>query len=250
MIAVALRCFRPHDACCGHAMTDRIRVLIVADVRFYREELAVRIARQPDMDVVGTAADVEQVHALLGSALDVVVLDVATLGSSEIVKLVASRTEAPRIIGFGVHEIEREVLTCAQVGLDAFVPCEAPIEELETAVRTVLRDEFRCPPRAAALLMRQIGRPATYPAMLAVDSPLTNRERQVLGLIERGFSNKEIALELGIEVSTVKNHVHNVLDKLHVGRRVEAISHLRLTATMVKADLRPGARLVRSSFFL
>jgi DNA-binding NarL/FixJ family response regulator len=108
-----------------------------------------------------------------------------------------------------------------------YVPRDASADELVRTVRSVARGELPCSPRIAAMLFREL---ATMDA--AVPAPalasLTYREREVVALVDRGLSNKEIAAELGIELPTVKNHVHRVLEKLDVRGRSAAAARMRL----------------------
>src|SRR5262249_10913963 len=131
-----------------------------------------------------------------------------------------------RVIGFGVEEIEGEILACAEAGLAGYVPCDASLDDLVVRVESVLRGELLCTPRMAATLFHrletQAGNGRGEPQAVA----LTAREREVLRLIDGGLSNKEIAVRLRIEVSTVKNHVHKVLEKLNVTSRAQAAARL------------------------
>jgi DNA-binding NarL/FixJ family response regulator len=94
-------------------------------------------------------------------------------------------------------------------------------------VRGVVRDELPCSPQIASTLLRRVGALASVAAPVEPRARLTSRELEIVHLIERGLSNKEIGRELCIEVATVKNHVHNVLEKLQVRRRTEAVARIR-----------------------
>ena len=115
----------------------------------------------------------------------------------------------------------------AEAGLDGFVSAEADIDELVATARTAVRGELLCSPRVAAILRRRI-------TTLARDhtrdetARLTSREREVMGLVDAGLSNREVARQLRIEVSTVKNHIRSVFEKLDVRDRNEAAARLRL----------------------
>lgn len=205
-----------------------IRVLIVTDIRLYREGLAEILGRTENLDVVGAAAGQEDALWLLASAApDVVLLD---LGTPQGVAVIGSlRVAAPtvNVVALAVTEVEGEVLACAEVGAAGYVPREASVEELVTVIESVMRGETVCPPRIAATLFRRVavlsGGRASKPSLLS----LTVREREILRFLDRGLSNKEIAKRLGVEVATVKNHVHNILEKLRVHRRGEAAARIR-----------------------
>ena len=117
----------------------------------------------------------------------------------------------------GVREIESEVLACAAAGIDGYVRMDAAVDELVTVVESVMRNELVCSPKVAASLYHSV-------ASQGADggAPLTGRELQVVELMSRGLSNKEIAKRLEISLHTVKNHIHNLLTKLDVESRYKA----------------------------
>jgi DNA-binding NarL/FixJ family response regulator len=104
---------------------------------------------------------------------------------------------------------------------------EGSLEDLISALDSVSRGELLCPPRIAAGLRRRVAALAAARAPVGPRGHLTRREAEVAGLIDAGLSNKQIAQRLCIEVPTVKNHVHNILEKLQVHRRGEAAAMLR-----------------------
>lgn len=200
---------------------SRIQLAIVADVRLYREGMRASLAQRPHLHVVGTAADVPaSLQMIRETNPHLLVLDMATRGSHEGIRLLREVSPQMRLIGFGVQEDEHEVLACAEAGLSGYVPCDASLDELVDCIESVARGELRCTPKVAAALFRRLELRTIAPPVPRAD--LTARERQVLGLIDGGLSNKEIAVQLSIEVSTVKNHVHNVLEKLQVQSRAQA----------------------------
>jgi two-component system, NarL family, nitrate/nitrite response regulator NarL len=227
-----------------------IRVLPVADVRLYREGLANCLASRAGLQVVGMAANRDEALALVASLQpDVVVMDMATRDSLAIVRAINGSTPAVRIIAFAIEPLDREILACAEAGVAGYVHSEASTDDLVAAIESVMRDELLCPPRTAALLLRRLALLAkTKPQPNTVD--LTVREREIGLLIDDGLSNKEIAQRLNIEVATVKNHVHNILEKLHVPSRAQAAAHLRATlghvsrsAAFDRLESDPGAKV-------
>lgn len=222
-----------------------MRLLIVAGVRLYREGMHASLSSRPQFTVVGAAANLEQALRLTQDAApEVVILDIATRRSLVLVRALRERAPDVRLVGFGVEEVEAEIVACAQAGLAGYVPCDASLEELVQRVECVTRGELLCTPSVAASLFRRLGEPSE--TVESMSGPqLTAREREVLGLIENGLSNKEIAGRLHIGVSTVKNHVHNLLEKLHVGSRTEAATLLGRRRTSVARGLdRPGLSTV------
>jgi two-component system, NarL family, nitrate/nitrite response regulator NarL len=202
-----------------------MNVLIVSDVRLHREGLACLIDRAGATYVVG-AVDVEGARHRLpkrrsAKTVDIVLLDLPPRQCSNIVPLLR-RSRRTRVVAIGVREEESEVLACAAAGLDGYVPVDASADDLLAALAGVIRRELVCSPRVAASLYNCVG------LLRAVgDEPLTLRELEVVDLMNEGLANKEIARRLGIEASTVKHHVQNILSKLNVHRRGQAAAKLR-----------------------
>jgi two-component system, NarL family, nitrate/nitrite response regulator NarL len=126
----------------------------------------------------------------------------------------------------GVGDSDIEVLACARAGAAGFLPLESGPSELVAAIESIRRDELVCSPHVAALLFR--GQAKRAPGLAGAETThLTAREAEVLALIDRGLSNKEIAAQLSLSLTTVKNHVHRILEKLHVRRRGAAAARVR-----------------------
>jgi two-component system, NarL family, nitrate/nitrite response regulator NarL len=198
-----------------------IRVLLASPFRFYREGLERMLGEEPEVTLVGTAFSAaeaaEQVRTL---APDLALID-ATMTHGSPAKYIATIAASCKVIALGVPE--DEVLSCARIGITGFVTPGAPVNDLMTAIRVVARGEVHCPRKIAGSLVRSI---ATAYSERHVGTPLaalTAREVQILTLVQQGMSNKIIARSLGIELPTVKNHVHSVLAKLGIRSRVEAI---------------------------
>jgi DNA-binding NarL/FixJ family response regulator len=203
-------------------------VLLIDDICLSREGLADILRRDGSVDEVRTAADAQTAVLLLsGYVPDVVLLNLAS--SDPLATLAAVRVAAPavRVIALAVTETEDEIVAYAEAGVTGFVPRHGSLDTLKVTIASVVRGEAACPPVVTSALLRRISSLADQRAGSADADRLTPREREVLLLIEQGLSNKEIAQRLTIEVRTVKNHVHNLLEKLRVRRRGEAAARLR-----------------------
>lgn len=204
---------------------ERARILIVSDVRMFREALDLRLREHVGMDVVGAVERDSALVALAETAPELVLLDAGELEALVLAQaLVAQRPEL-RIIAFGAPSTAHSALAAACQAIVGMVPREGSfddiVEALETLATTSKTDQARA--LRAVRLASERERDETPPA----EETLTGREREILQLIERGLSNKEIARELRIEVGTVKNHVHNMLQKLQVRGRGEAAHSMR-----------------------
>jgi two-component system, NarL family, nitrate/nitrite response regulator NarL len=205
-----------------------IRVLVVAGVRFYREGIARALDADGRFLVAAAVADVEAaVPAIRKLDPHAVLLDLPDADGAPLVRAILRRAPEARIVALGVAELEDEMMALAEAGVAGYVTRESSIADLIRTVESVAAGEAICSPRITATLMRRVADLARDRDRKAPDRKLTLREQQILALIDEGLSNKEIATRLRIEYATVKNHVHNILDKLHVHRRAEAAAAVR-----------------------
>jgi DNA-binding NarL/FixJ family response regulator len=170
---------------------------------------------QPDVLLLDTGAgvDVAAAHDLLGPAPDA------------------------RVVALAAPESEEDVIALAEAGVFGYVTRDQSLDDLVMTIEGVARDEMVCSPWMATVLVRRV-------QALAAERPrpthrLTAREAEILELLAQGLSNKEIATRLYIEVTTVKNHVHNILEKLGVSRREEAVARTRGTSAQRAGRTRP-----------
>jgi two-component system, NarL family, nitrate/nitrite response regulator NarL len=210
------------------ASPANVRVLVLADVRLYREGLAQLLAGHPGLTVVGgEAVTADALARVRAERVDVVVLEAATACDTTIVHDLARTVPDAKVVAFGVVDEERQVLRCAEVGVAAFASRDASGRELAEAILGVGRGECSLSPRMTALLLRRLRALAERQPGGPGQDRLTPREQRIVALIAEGLSNKEIATRLGIELCTVKNHVHHILEKLRVTRRTQAVARLR-----------------------
>jgi len=204
-----------------------LRILIAGSTRFYIDGLALLLDRDAAFDVVAVAQSGDELLACAAEVEpDVVLVD---LGLAESIKLLRAVEGAPVVV-LAVSGHEAEILACAEAGVSGFVTRDSSFDELAAAVRRAAAGELLCSPRIAAALLSRVAAlaaDARAPMASVTDTPLTARELEIVELLEQGLSNKEIAVRLSIEVATVKNHVHNILEKLHVTRRGEAAARAR-----------------------
>lgn len=210
-----------------------VRVMVLADVRLYREGLARLLANQEALSVVATAPIDERALSLVGAARpDVILLEAAAACDTDILQQLARLVPDAKIVAYGVTDESEQVLRCAEIGVSAFVSGEATTDELIGAIRGLARGELNCSPRVAALLLRRVRALAAGLTPFARSERLTSRELGIVALIAEGLSNKEIAVRLGIELCTVKNHVHHILEKLQLTRRAQVAAHVQRAATL------------------
>jgi DNA-binding NarL/FixJ family response regulator len=203
------------------------RILIVGEIRLYREGLVLVLDSWRGMEAAGAVRDVPEALAAFGDLEpDVVLLDVA--GADPVGAVLALMAAEPdmRIVVLGVDDDEPEVMAFAEAGVSGYVSRGADKKGLCTALESVARGETLCSPRVAATLLKRVAALSAQRSEMRT-TRLTIREREIVALMRDGLSNKEIAKRLSIEVATVKNHVHNILDKLDVRRRGDVATALR-----------------------
>jgi two-component system, NarL family, response regulator LiaR len=203
-------------------LPNKIRVLIADDHAIVRQGLSVFLGTQDDIEVIGEAADGEQaVERALRLSPDVVLLDLVMpkLDGIGVIRQLRQAALATKVIVLTSFADDEKVFSAVQAGAAGYLLKDVQPRELSEAIRRVSAGESLLHPSVAANLVRELQRREPRNAAAA---DLTKRERQVLAEIARGHSNKEIALALGIAEKTVKTHVGNIFQKLHLADRTQA----------------------------
>lgn len=200
-------------------MTDEtIAVLLADDHPVVREGLRSLLSVQPDMELVGEAADGAEVVALAGKLVpDVVLMDLVMpeLDGVEATRRIRELSPSTRVIALTSFDDDDRIFPAIKAGAAGYLLKDVPPQELVDAVRRVHRGEALLHPVVAGRLMQEVA--AETPAA----ETLTERELEVLRLIARGLPNKLIARDLGVSEKTVKTHVSNILAKLHLSDRTQ-----------------------------
>lgn len=209
-------------------------VFILSDVRLYREGLSLSLARRDDLTVLGAAPPAQTRFAEF-TAEQVAILFLDATMDAGLTLLRRIKLEAPhvKVVAICVGEDEDEQLAYVEAGVAGYVTREGSVDDVVDAALRCLRGEVTCSDRMAARLFERVAKLSLAVARPAEAPSLTPRERDIVDLIDRGQSNKEIARSLRIGLPTVKNHVHNILEKLNVRRRGEA-------AAWARANVRPS----------
>lgn len=228
-----------------------IDIVIASDIKIYSQGLGQILANHQDFDVVGIAATADQTLQLIQlHQPSIVLLDMTMELSCSLAQQVLQSSPHSRIVALAVSYDEAVIMHCAEIGITCYVPREASINQLLEGIRQAFDGECYCPPKIAACLLKKLQHIASHasessPSLSSVTDDqlkdetedlwtrLTRRECQIARLMSEGMSNKQIARDLSIEVSTVKNHVHNLLVKLEVQSRNQAVYLLQKNALTV-----------------
>lgn len=199
-----------------------IRVLIADDHAVVREGLRGLITSEPGMEVVGEAAD--GTEAVLKARLlqpDVILLDLVMprKGGLEAIAEIKRDNPEARILVLTSFAEDDRVFPAIKTGALGYLLKDSSPQELLRAIRQVYRGESSLHPAIARKLIRELSQPSELPP---AEEPLTAREVEVLRLVAQGLSNQEIGEKLVISERTVRNHVSNILGKLHLANRTQA----------------------------
>lgn len=203
-------------------MSDPIRLLIVDDHELVRQGFIAMMSVEPNLDVVGEAADgVETVELARSLQPDVILLDLAMPRKDGIEATREIRVDNPnaRILIITSFAEDEKVFQAVKAGALGYLLKDSSPEALIRAIDAVYEGRLSLHPDIALKLIEELNRPLDQPP---TEDPLTEREEEVLILVAKGLSNKEIAERLVVTERTVSAHVSNILGKLHLANRTQA----------------------------
>jgi DNA-binding NarL/FixJ family response regulator len=218
---------QPGEPATGPA--DPIRVLVVDDHALFRRGLEMVLIQEPDIEVVGEASDGEEAVAMVSDLTpDVVLMDVRMPRGSGIEACTAIKDLVPsaRIVMLTMSDEEGDLYEAIKAGASGYLLKEIPTYEVAAAIRAVHDGQSLISPAMAGKLLTEFASMMrdTPEQPAATRAPrLTDRELEVLKLVARGLNNRDIAKELYISENTVKNHIRNILEKLQLHSRMEAV---------------------------
>src|SRR6266487_750138 len=201
---------------------DAIRVLIVDDHALFRRGLEMVLEQEDDVEVVGEA--IEKAQELMP---DVVLMDVRMprRGGIEATQAIKDLIPHAKILMLTISDEEADLYDAIKAGANGYLLKEISIEEVANAIRSVAKGQSLISPSMASKLLDEFAsmvKRADEKQQLPTPR-LTDREMEVLKLVAKGHNNRDIAKELYISENTVKNHIRNILEKLHLHSRMEAV---------------------------
>jgi len=217
-----------------------VRVLIVDASGLNRECVVAELARH-GLDV-SCAADLPSLLSRIDQgAPEVVLLNIGAADSATLLQVSLDIDQHLRVVVFGLsQDRESEIVACAEAGVAGLHLQSESLTQLLALLNNVGQGRALCSPEISAILLRQVYTLAGQPDPEQKSGLLTAREDEILRLIEEGLTNQQIASRLSLTLHTVKNHVHNLLTKLGVASRAEAVAVSRATRY---ANPDPGRRL-------
>jgi two-component system NarL family response regulator len=207
---------------------EDVRVLIADDQAVFRRGLRAVLAEEPGIEVVAEASDGDETLAKVEElAPDVVLLDVRMPKRSGLDVARALQAVAPttRILMVTVSDEEEDLFEAVRAGASGYLLKEISVEEVADAIRQVAQGQSLISPLMASKLMAEFNALAERAEARFPAPTLTSRELEVLSLAAKGLSNRDIAERLFIAENTVKNHIRNILEKLHLHSRMEAVMY-------------------------
>jgi two-component system, NarL family, nitrate/nitrite response regulator NarL len=220
-----------------------MKIIVLSPVRLLGDCLATCFNQRPAVTVLAVVNDLASLRDTLATAeVDLVLIDVTQGIDLYDVRSIAATRPDVALVALGLTEQRQEVIRCGHAGFTGYVAREATVDTLCKALSDVVEGRLACPAEISSGLLRALFRrdqPSDQPDL---DHALTRRESDVLQLIGQGLSNKEIARTLVLSVATIKHHVHNILEKLHLPRRAQAMRRVRDAPWLVSPPDRSMSR--------
>jgi len=224
----------------------KIRVLLIEDNRLLREGITAMLNEQPDIRVVSATGNGDALEKAKKIRPQVVLLDLGlrNQNSLRVAELIKKTHPKAEIVVMDLIPVQAEIVEFVKAGVSGFILKDATIDDFLHTIRSVAEGKKVLPPSLTGSLFSHIVEYAVHSGKAdrwMKAAKLTKREHEVVDLIARGMSNKEIARELNIALHTVKSHVHNTLEKLALRTRLELAS-FALTEGMVRSSTSQASR--------
>lgn len=205
-----------------------MHLVVVTPVRLLADGLSHCLSCRSEISLLATVRDLAGLREVLASeTVDVILMDVTLGVDLDEVRLLACEYPKIALVALGLNEQRHDVIRCGRAGFKGYVPRDATVDALCASLLDVEAGRLICPAEISGGLLRALFRNDLAADRVDPGVALTRREGEVLQLIGRGMSNKEIARELTLSIATVKHHVHHVLGKLELPRRAQAMRKVR-----------------------
>ena len=205
-----------------------IRCIVVDDHTLFREGLKRVLESEPDIEVIGEAANATEAIERVGALKpDVVLMDIGMpgLSSFEAARVIARDFCDTKLMFLTMYEDEEYLLQCLDVGASGYILKDSPAPKLLSAVREVSQGRKYLSPQVLGKLVDDLRARSQGPQIVSRSSTLTPREREVVKLIAEGNSVKEIAALLGLSIKTVEAHKFNLMRKLNIHNKAQLVTY-------------------------
>jgi DNA-binding NarL/FixJ family response regulator len=201
-------------------------VILADDHRVVTDALARVLSAQPDIRIVGIAATVAEVRELAGTPVDVVLMDYRFPDGTGVQALRSIRSRSPgaRIVMLTALDDDETILDSVQAGADGYITKDRNIEDVVNAVRDAHAGAMLLPASVIRMIASRVAAAHERSAEPSTVDPLTTRELQVLTALSEGLSTPGVCAQLGITPNTLRTHVQNIMAKLHVHSKLEAVA--------------------------
>jgi DNA-binding NarL/FixJ family response regulator len=213
----------------------RIRLLLVNEIRLMGNVIVAALEGEPDLRVIACVTTYDEaLHVIRATQVDVALVStrLPDHGGLRLTSAISEISPATRVLALGMTEEKTRILRYVEAGASGYILKDDSLEDLVEIVRATQQGKVFVSPQIAAAMMKRLSVLAQMftgiEANMTDTTSLTSREMEVLELISRRFTNQQIAQHLVIEVGTVKNHVHNILEKLNVSSRGKAAACLAI----------------------
>lgn len=211
--------------------SSSIRTFLLIENRLLREALVRLFSKRADLLVVGQSGYAEATAlVVLGSQCDVLVIDsLQTPWFSALTAIENADRASFKMVVIARESDEKHFLAAIRAGVTGYLLQDASASDVVAAVRAVYRGEAVCPPQLCSTLFRFVAQMGTEtPVQTAASKPdLTLRQQQLVALVAKGLTNKEIASHLNLSEFTVRNHIHRILKQVDAGSRSQAVETIR-----------------------
>ena len=205
-----------------------MKIIVLTPIRILGQGLEACLARRSDICLLVVVPDIASLRAALMTLRpDLVLIDVTQGIDLEDVRAIAAAHPDLALVALGLCEQRQDVIRCGRAGFVGYVAREASVDALCESMLDISTGRLQCSAEISGGLLRALFHMAPRVSAPGGDNALTKREGEVLQLIGRGLSNKEIARELSLSTATIKHHVHGVLGKLKVARRAQAMRRVQ-----------------------
>lgn len=218
---------------------EPVRVFLLIENRLLREALVRLLRKRTDFTVVGQSGQTDlTIRDIPQANFDVLVVDSSQSSwLAEVLPLKSAGQPSFKIVLIGMEADENQFMPMVRAGITGYLLKDASASDVVNAVRAVFRGEAVCPPRLCSALFKFVAQMPEEPRTQGIPSKpdLTLRQQQLVALVAKGLTNKEIASRLSLSEFTVRNHIHRLLKQLDAESRSEAVDVVRASGFMISA---------------